>query len=76
MPKTIEQRVKVLEETVKLLYGIVIDEKPYTPDQAEYDRAIRQIAEEGRTELLKLFMKHGGKFPKVYELPKKKDPVT
>jgi hypothetical protein len=36
MSYTIEQQIKDLQDTVKLLYSVVIEGKPYTPGSDEY----------------------------------------
>lgn len=65
MPKTIEQRLEDLEETVKLLYSVVIEGKPYIPGEAELDRALRAAAFQGDIEPLNRYMKAGGVLPDV-----------
>jgi hypothetical protein len=61
--QTPDQEIQSLKARIRLLETIVLEGKPYSPDQAEYDRAIRQIVTEGRTDLMALFYKRGGIVP-------------
>jgi hypothetical protein len=62
--KTLEQKIAALEETVKLLYSVVIEKKSYTPGIEEWDRAI-EAAFHGDTKPLFEYKRRGGIVPDV-----------
>jgi hypothetical protein len=66
MPKTLEQEVAELRETVKLLYSVVIEKKPHIPGIEEFERAC-EAAFYGDTKPLFEYHKRGGIVPDVPE---------
>lgn len=70
MPKTIEQRLGDLEETMKLLYLVVIEGKPYIPGREELNRALEAMLETGDMAPLSRYLQLGGVIPKAEILPK------
>lgn len=71
MSETIEHRLLYLEETMRLLYSVVIEKKPYTPGIKEFERAC-EAAFYGDTKPLFEYHKRGGIVPDVPEPPRGK----
>jgi len=65
--KTLEQKIERLEETVKLLYAVVIEKKPYVPSRAELDKAIYAAKFHGDTGPLNRWIAAGGILPDIEE---------
>jgi hypothetical protein len=65
MTRTLEQKIERLEETVKLLYSVVIEKKSYVPGQEELDRAIEAAAFHGDIQPLVEYKRRGGIIPDV-----------
>jgi len=66
MPRTIEQRIKALEEMVAEIRDVaLLGKTPPPPGAEEYKRAIEAMADGRGTAMLSLFLKRGGIAPKA-----------
>lgn len=70
MPRTIEQQLKDLQDTVKLLYSVVIEGKSYTPGSDEYFNVVIPALAQGDVKPLIAFNERGGVIPDYEPLPK------
>jgi len=64
MQRTIEQRMKVLEEMIAEIHACVVMGQAAVPGEAEYRRAI-DAAVDGNMKPLSLYLSRGGVVPKA-----------
>ncbi|MDP2815755.1 MAG: hypothetical protein Q8O19_03645 [Rectinemataceae bacterium] len=70
MPRTIEQRMKALEEMIAEIHAHIVTGKPTTPGKAEFDRAMA-AAINGNNGPMELYLQRGGQIPEVEGKPYK-----